>query len=52
MHLQVQTPVRKRELRNTIAELRAEVGTLKKYSFLIGATDPFIVVPGAFYAQW
>jgi hypothetical protein len=26
----------------------AEVGTLKKFSFLIGATDPFIVVPGAF----
>ena len=42
------TPVRKRDLRNKIAELRAEVGTLKKYSFLIGATDPFIVVPGAF----
>jgi hypothetical protein len=42
------TAVRKRELRNTIALLRAEVGTLKKYSFLIGATDPFIVVPGAF----
>jgi glycosyl hydrolase group 75 (putative chitosanase) len=41
-------PVRKRELRNTIAQLRAEVGTLQKYSFLIGATDPFIVVPGAF----
>ena len=41
-------PTRKRDLRNTIAELRAEVGTLKKYSFLIGATDPFIVVPGAF----
>jgi hypothetical protein len=39
---------RKRELRNAIAELRAEVGTLKKFSFLIGATDPFIVVPGAF----
>ncbi len=38
-------PARKRDLRNTIAELRAEVGTLKKYSFLIGATDPFIVVP-------
>src|SRR2546426_9153214 len=36
-------PVRKRELRNTIAQLRAEVGTLQKYSFLIGATDPFIV---------
>jgi Fungal chitosanase of glycosyl hydrolase group 75 len=41
-------PVRKRELRNAIAELRAEVSTLKKFSFLIGATDPFIVVPGAF----
>jgi Fungal chitosanase of glycosyl hydrolase group 75 len=41
-------PARKRDLRNTIAELRAEIGTLKKFSFLIGATDPFIVVPGAF----
>src|SRR5206468_2227328 len=28
------TPVRKRDLRNIIAELRAEVATLKKYSFL------------------
>jgi len=42
------TLARKRELRNAIADLRAEVGTLKKFSFLIGATDPFIVVPGAF----
>jgi hypothetical protein len=42
------TPARKRELRNTVTQLRAEVGTLEKYSFLIGATDPFIVVPGAF----
>ena len=41
-------PARKRELRNAIAELRAEVATLKKFSFLIGATDPFIVVPGTF----
>jgi hypothetical protein len=41
-------PARKRDLRNAIAQLRAEVGTLEKYSFLIGATDPFIVVPGAF----
>jgi len=41
-------PPRKRELRNAIAEIRAEVGTLKKFSFLIGATDPFIVVPGTF----
>lgn len=42
------TPTRKRDLRNTIAQLRAEIGTLQKYSFLIGVTDPFIVVPGAF----
>ena len=42
------SPARKRELRNIIAELRAEVSTLQKFSFLIGATDPFIVVPGAF----
>ena len=46
--LSTTTPARKRDLRNVIAQLRAEVGTLKKYSFLIGATDPFIVVPGAF----
>jgi hypothetical protein len=42
------TSGRKRELRNAITELRAEISTLKKFSFLIGATDPFIVVPGAF----
>jgi hypothetical protein len=42
------TAARKRELRNAIAQLRAEVDTLKRYSFLIGAADPFIVVPGAF----
>jgi hypothetical protein len=42
------TAARKRDLRNMIAQLRAEVGTLKKYSFLIGVADPFIVVPGAF----
>jgi Fungal chitosanase of glycosyl hydrolase group 75 len=46
--LSTTTPARKRDLRNMIAQLRAEVGTLKKYSFLIGATDPFVVVPGAF----
>jgi hypothetical protein len=46
--LSTTSPARKRDLRNLIAQLRAEIGTLKKYSFLIGATDPFIVVPGAF----
>jgi hypothetical protein len=46
--LKTTTSDRKRELRNAIAELRAEVGTLKKFSFLIGSTDPYIVIPGAF----
>jgi hypothetical protein len=39
---------RKRDLRNAITQLRAEVATLKKYSFLIGTTDPYIVIPGSF----
>lgn len=42
------TPERKRDLRNGITQLRAEIGTLEKFSFLIGATDPYIVIPGAF----
>jgi hypothetical protein len=42
------SPDRKRDLRNAITQLRAEVDTLKKYSFLIGTTDPYIVIPGAF----
>jgi hypothetical protein len=42
------TPERKRDLRNAITQLSAEVATLKKYSFLIGTTDPYIVIPGAF----
>jgi hypothetical protein len=46
--LKTTSPDRKRELRNAIAQLRAEIGTLKKFSFLIGATDPYIVIPGAF----
>ena len=42
------SPDRKRDLRNAITQVRAEVDTLKKYSFLIGTTDPYIVIPGAF----
>ena len=36
---------RKRDLKSGIASTRDEIETLKKYSFLIGATDPFIVLP-------
>jgi hypothetical protein len=39
------SPERKRELKGAIAQLRDEVDSLKKYSFLIGATDPYIVLP-------
>jgi len=46
--LKTTTPERKRDLRNAILQLRAEVTSLKKYSFLIGATDPYIVLPGSF----
>ena len=46
--LKTGTPERKKELRNAIDQLRSEIVTLKKFSFLIGATDPFIVVPGGF----
>ena len=42
------TADRKRDLRNAITQLRAEVTTLQKYSFLIGMADPYIVIPGAF----
>lgn len=38
---------RKRDLRAAIAQLKIEIDSLKRFSYLIGATDPFIVVPGA-----
>ncbi len=39
---------RKRELKSAIAQLHDEIDTMKKFSFLIGATDPYIVLPGNF----
>jgi hypothetical protein len=42
------TPERKRDLRGAIAQFRAEVFTLKQFSFLIGAADPYIVIPASF----
>ncbi len=38
-------PDRKKDLKAGIASARDEIETLKKYSFLIGATDPYIVLP-------
>jgi hypothetical protein len=46
--LKTTTPERKKELRPALTQLREEVASLKKFSFLIGATDPYIVVPSAF----
>jgi hypothetical protein len=42
------TPERKRELKNAVTELRDEIAAMKKYSYLIGTYDPFIVVPATF----
>lgn len=39
------TSERKKDLKAGIASVRDEIETLKKYSFLIGATDPYIVLP-------
>lgn len=48
-HAQKTTPPdRKKELRATLTQLRDQVSTLRKFSFLIGAADPYIVVPSAF----
>ena len=39
---------RKRDLKSALAQTRDEIGTLKEFSFLVGATDPFIVMPSGF----
>ena len=44
------TADRKRELRRAINDLKGEIETLKKFSFMIGATDPYIVIPSGFAA--
>jgi len=41
-------PDRKRDLRSAANELRDEINAMKKFSYLIGTYDPFIVVPGNF----
>jgi hypothetical protein len=42
------TPERKRDLKSAAAELHDEIAAMKKYSYLIGTYDPFIVVPASF----
>lgn len=42
------TMERNRDLRIGIQRMRAEVDSLKRFSFLIASTDPYIVLPGIF----
>ncbi len=42
------TMERNRDLRLGIQRMKAEVDSLKRFSFLIAATDPYIVLPGIF----
>jgi hypothetical protein len=46
--LKTTAPDRKRDLHVAIPRWREEIATLKKFSFLIGTTDPYIVLPGIF----
>ena len=46
--LKTTTAARKSELKGAIAQSRDGIDQLKRFSFLIGATDPFIVIPGGF----
>ena len=39
---------RNRDLRSGVQRMKAEVDTLKRFSFLIASTDPYIVLPGIF----
>ena len=42
---------RTKMLKQSVGELEAEIYSLKKYSFLVGAVDPFIVLPKSAVGQ-
>lgn len=42
---------RKDQLRNSIGAVRYEVNELKKNSFLVSETDPYVVLPGSILSQ-
>ncbi len=42
---------RNRDLRIAIQRLKAEVDSLKHFSFLIASTDPYVVLPGVFMRE-
>jgi hypothetical protein len=39
------TPARQKELQETRATLKQQISDLKKYSYLVGSVDPFVVLP-------
>lgn len=43
------TAARVAQIKTSIAELKDEIGQLKRFSFLIGHADPFIVLPGSMF---
>ncbi len=39
------------ELKDSISRLKSEVADLKKYSYLVAATDPYVVLPGSMFGK-
>jgi hypothetical protein len=42
---------RREDVKQALARLKTEIADLKKYSYLIGADDPFIVLPGTLFGK-
>jgi hypothetical protein len=38
-------------LKDASARIKSEIGDLKKYSFLVAATDPFVVLPLSMFGK-
>jgi hypothetical protein len=45
------TPARREEVQQAQARMRTEIADLKRFSFLVAATDPFIVLPGSMFGK-
>jgi len=41
------TAARRTQIQSAIRDLKTEISDLKKFSFLIGSADPFVVLPGS-----
>lgn len=44
-------PARAKDIREMIARLKSEISDLKKYSYLVAATDPYVVLPGSMFGK-